>query len=113
MTALSRSLCAPPAGAPADAPLDSPQETSREAEPHLVADAARVRRALEIVLKTLARLPENPKTRHLVAQAERLLTEIDLWRDSRPTAETRDRAMRTTLSIHLAALRATAETARW
>lgn len=77
----------------------------------VASEASRARRAVEIVLKILKRLSENPETHRLTAQAERLLSEIDLWPDSLPTPEIRDRAMRATVSIHLATLRAAAQAA--
>lgn len=75
-------------------------------------ESSQVRRAVEIVLKTLARLDGHPEAGRLMVEAKRLLAETDRWRESPPAPEIRSHAMRAALSIHLAALRATAGAAR-
>lgn len=75
-------------------------------------EAARARRALEIVFRTLARLPRDFKILRLMGDAERLLAETARWQHSSPSAERREHVARTTLSIHLETLRTIAEAER-
>jgi hypothetical protein len=69
-------------------------------------DVARVRHAIDVVLRSLAGLTRHEEVGRLLDQARRLMAETEHWEDSPPAAERCAQAMRQTLSVHLEALRA-------
>jgi len=83
--------------------LDASDDRPRSATP---GEVARVRRAMEMVLRSLSVLPDRPEVLRLVEQARAWIAETDRWQDSPPLPERCEDVMRATLLIHLDAVRA-------
>ena len=94
---------------PRRGPLQTLRVLPSHAEGDSADDEARARRAVEVVLRSLARLGRSAEACRLAVEAERLLVEVAGWHDSPPAQERREEVARTTLSIHLRALRAISE----
>jgi hypothetical protein len=63
---------------------------------------ARVRDAIEVVLRRLAALPSSMGVVELRSTALEHLREVDGWSTSAPTVEERERLMKSVLSLHMA-----------
>jgi hypothetical protein len=69
-------------------------------------DTERVRRAIHMAVRVLSERPDGEDVRHLLEQAEDLLTLTEGWGAAPPSPEVRDQVVRSVMSIHLSALRA-------
>jgi hypothetical protein len=70
------------------------------------ADTERVRRAIGMAVRVLAERPDGEDVRQLLGEAERLLAQTQSWHSAPPSPEVRDEVMRSVMSIHVSALRA-------
>jgi len=70
------------------------------------ADTQRVQRAIGMAMRVLAERPNGAEVRQLLDEAERLLAQTRSWPSTPPSPEVRDEVMRSVMSIHVSALRA-------
>lgn len=70
------------------------------------ADTERVQRAIGMAVRVLAERPNGAGVRELLDEAERLLAQTRSWPSTPPSPEARDEVMRSVMSIHVSALRA-------
>ena len=70
------------------------------------ADTERVQRAIGMAVRVLAERPNRAGVRQLLDEAERLLAQTRSWPSKPPSPEVRDEVMRSVMSIHVSALRA-------
>ena len=64
-----------------------------------------MRRAVRVVRRTLAGLPETTEVRRLLDQSEALQDQIDRFPETAPLSSTREQVMRGIVAIHLEAMR--------
>jgi hypothetical protein len=79
---------------------------SRDADASVDGDTERVRRAIHLAVRVLSERPDHAEVPGLLEQAERLLTQTESWASAPPSPDVRDQVMRSVMSIHVSALRA-------